>query len=361
MMKRSGLFFIGLLLAGTMVFSEGGSDIRVKGKNIYVDGKKFYIKAVAYGYAYPGMNPDGTDAHADIALFEKDFQMIKEAGINTIRTYKPLPPKVLDLAEKYGLFVIEGVCHPYNATDFSSDSELDTLVNTAAAFIERDKSRKCILMWSLWNDAPWGWSGKDSAFKNHSFKTVDDFLCRLIRRVKEVDDTHPVTAANTFAEGAQDLGAESLDVLGMNCYLGLVTHGKEFLKQDALEKITALRNLSKKYNKPVYISECGYSTFDVKNIEDQAKIIKKQLKAAKNKLAGITVFEWADEWWKAGQPTVHDNHIEEHWGICDGYRAPKPGYYAVMEEFSEVKDNSSGSFKNRVTLQDLIDSRNGGK
>ncbi|MBN2190164.1 MAG: hypothetical protein JW728_03025, partial [Candidatus Aureabacteria bacterium] len=106
MFKRSGLFFFIVVLASTLVFPEAGPDIRVKGKNIYVNGKKFYIKAVAYGYASPGMDPNGTDAHADMDMFEKDFRMMKEAGINTIRTYKPLPSKILDIAEKHGLFVI---------------------------------------------------------------------------------------------------------------------------------------------------------------------------------------------------------------------------------------------------------------
>ncbi|MDD5645247.1 MAG: glycoside hydrolase family 2 TIM barrel-domain containing protein [bacterium] len=355
MIKRVSLSFIIILLYVTLVFAEAGPDIKVRGRNIYVDGKKFYIKAVAYGYAYPGMNPEGTDARADISLFEKDFKMIKEAGINTIRTYKPLPPEVLDLAEKYGLFVIEGICYPCDTTDFSSVSEFDMLCDIAVSIVERDRNRKCILMWSLWNDAPWGWQGRKSVFKNHSFKTVNDFLCRLIKKVREADNTRPLTAANTFAEGAQNLGAESLDVLGVNCYLGLANNWKDFSKSDALNKINALRKLSAKYNKPVYIAECGYSTFDVKNIKIQAEVIKKQIKIAMNRVAGITVFEWVDEWWKAGQPAVHDAHVEEHWGICDGYRNPKPGYYAVMEEFSKYGKKKESAVKHKMTVRELYD------
>ena len=76
-------------------------------RNIYVDGQLFYVKGVSYSLDY---GPKHNFLDIPFSVWENDFRMIREAGINTIRTYEPLPPKILDLADEYGLKVIENIC-----------------------------------------------------------------------------------------------------------------------------------------------------------------------------------------------------------------------------------------------------------
>src|SRR4030043_2064626 len=54
------------------------------------------IKGVTYDLKYPGISH-----YSQISpkIFEKDFKMIKKAGINTVRLYGVPPEFVLDLAD----------------------------------------------------------------------------------------------------------------------------------------------------------------------------------------------------------------------------------------------------------------------
>ena len=72
------------------------SRIYTKDKRIYVDNELFFVKGVAYGINYPGtVGGMGGYYRIPFEIFEKDFSMMAEAGVNCIRTYEPLPPSFL--------------------------------------------------------------------------------------------------------------------------------------------------------------------------------------------------------------------------------------------------------------------------
>lgn len=307
--------------------------IQIKNQKIYIDGKEFFIKGVSYALSYPK-----TVHYSQIPqeVLDKDFAMMKEAGINTIRTYEPIPEVVLNLAEKYNIMIIENVAYPGDWTDFSSQKDIMELKKTAIKNVMRHKDRKCILAWDIWNDAPftYGYSGQD-IIKKYGEEEVNQSLKEIYDAVKEIDPTRPITGANLiYSEESMRLGTEFLDILSYNTYLGICDwlDGK-FSYKKAEEMVKQLAVVSKKYNKPVIISETGYSTYFKDTA--QGEVIKQQIKAVGNKLAGIITFEWADEWDKAGKPYELNNHIEEHWGIVDGYRNPKDGYYKLKEVYKK--------------------------
>ena len=105
-------------------------------RNIYVNGKVYYIKGISYSLSY---GPKYAYSDIPFTVWEDDFKMIKEAGMNTIRTYAPMPIEILDLADKHGLKVIENICYPDEKTDYSSMGDLERLKNTALAYVKRDK------------------------------------------------------------------------------------------------------------------------------------------------------------------------------------------------------------------------------
>lgn len=324
--------------------SEKG--VVIKNNRIYVEGSLFFIKGVAYGtrmlLSEHGVKGSTLNDKA-LNFFENDFKMMKEAGVNTIRTYEPLPDPLLDLAEKYDLKVIEQIVYPSASTDYSSDVELKALKRNAIEIVKRHKDKKCILMWLIWNDAPFIYESAGNPIPHYGFDTVNNFMKEIYLAIKKEDKTHPVTAANILDVEGYNLGFDFLDVIGCNAYIG--GHGYEWEgKSDALRTCMKMVKIANKYKKPVFITETGYSTFVKK--ETQEKALEVQIKSVDENLAGIVIFEWADEWWKGGNPAAHDGHIEEHWGIITQDRKPKSGFKAVSELFNSISTNSLGYSEN---------------
>jgi hypothetical protein len=319
--------------------SERG--VAIKGNRIYADGSLFFIKGIAYGISAPGLPPgvDGCFSKIPLSVFENDFRMMKGAGINTIRTYEPLPDALLDLAEKYDLKIIEQVVYPSAYTDYSSEVELRALKKIATDAVKKHKNRKSILMWSIWNDAPFCYDEPGNPVPRYGFETVNNFMKEIYLAVKTADKSHPVTAANILKVKGYDIGFDFLDVIGCNAYIG--GHGFSWRGRDeAVQSVNEMKEISKKYKKPVFITETGFSTFVKKDSQDKA--LDTQIRSAEDDLAGIVIFEWTDEWWKGGNPSVQDKHIEEYWGILTWDRKPKPGFETVSRLFNSIPTDSLG-------------------
>lgn len=318
---------------------SNGAKVTCDERNIYVDGKIFYIKGVCYSLT-AGSKQSFQDISPDI--WEKDFKMMREAGINTIRSYEPLPLPILDLAHKYDLKVIENICYPSEKTDYSSKADLEKMKRIALTYIERDKNHPAILMWSIWNDMPFRWSKDGSILNKHDMTVIHFFLKELYDAVKKADKDHPITGSNILGENGEEIGFDFLDVLSYNAFLGISDWfaGKFDLKLakrqiDKIERFASLKN-----RKPGLIMETGYSTYCKAN--DQGRVIEAQIKSAGSKVAGVIIFQWSDGWEKSGNPLIHDDHIEEHWGIVDAQRNKKSGYNAVSQIFGMIPTNSRG-------------------
>ncbi len=315
--------------------------VSIKDNRIYADGSLFFIKGVAYGISAPGLPPgvDGCFSKIPLSVFENDFRMMKEAGINTIRTYEPFPDALLDLAEKYNLKIIEQVIYPSAYTDYSSEVELKALKKMAVDVVKKHRNRRCILMWSIWNDAPFCYDEPGNPVPRYGFDKVNGFLKEIYLAVKAADKSHPVTAANILKVKGFDLGFDFLDVIGCNAYIG--GHGFNWRgKEDAVSVVKEMKEISKKYNKPIFITETGYSTFVKKETQDKA--LETQIESIGNDLSGIVIFEWTDEWWKGGNPSVQDPNIEEYWGILTWDRKPKPGFETISKLFNSIPTDSLG-------------------
>jgi len=325
------------------IFQKETGRVYTKGGHIYVDNKLFFVKGVVYEINYPGVAA-GMVGYYRIPpeIFERDFEMMAKAGINCIRTYEPLPLKLLDLAEKHGIMVIENIIHPSNWTNYNykSDKELKSLIAEAIRIVKRDKDRRCILMWSIWSDTPFLQESQGSNMvKRYGLETVREFLKEIYLAVKAEDKQHPITGSNILDQKDTEVGFDFLDVIGVNAYLG--EDGQWLGIEKARETIKQLVEISKKHNKPVVILETGCSTYYMSE-EVQYEILKKQIEITNQHIAGLVIFQWTDGWWRIGEPGVHNDCMEEHWGILTGYREPKTGYKAVSEMFNKIDINSTG-------------------
>jgi len=241
------------------------------------------IKGVTYDLKYPGISH-----YSQISpeIFEKDFKMIKKAGINTVRLYGVPPEFVLDLADKYDIKVIETIVFPGDWTDFTSPYQLQALKREAVRNIARDINRDCIYAWSIWNDAPWTYgSGKGDVIRAYGLVRVEKFLKELYECVKKHDPLRPVTAATlTINDESKKLGADFLDILGYNIYLGITDwRDGNYNAEVSKTMVNELVSLSREYKKPVIITETGYSTYW--RADEQQHVIGDQIEKVDRKAA----------------------------------------------------------------------------
>jgi hypothetical protein len=303
-----------------------------------LDGRPFFIKAVSYSVSYPGKK---VFSEISFSVFEADFRKIKESGFNTIRTYESLPEPLLDLAEKEGLKVIEGVVRIDGQTNFSSAAELEKISTEAARIVRRDKARRCILMWSAWNDAPFHWDKEGNIIPRYGFRQSGDFLRKIYERIKAEDPSRPVTASNALNAPGYQLGLDFIDVIGINVYIGVSDWSSgAFDRELGITTVRRLQRLSKDYGKPVYVSEMGLSSFCAAS--SQKDVLPEQIAIVGEKLAGFTLFQWQDEWTKTGDADRQSSDIEAHWGLVDAHRKPKEGLVPLSGILKEIDDASYG-------------------
>ncbi len=339
------------------------SIVKVDHRQLMVDGKPFIMKGVCYnpvrkGETHPAglMTLHPTDK--DLVAIEKDFKMMHEAGVNTIRTYIPLvDPRILDLLTKYQLHVI------VTLADNCKDGIYDL-----ATTINRLKNHPSTLFWEVgneWNSNLFystekGGSGIDQ--KILSFGECVTFVKDIAAFIKAQDKKHPVSTVLAYLPAdhkkeIQDL-LQYIDLCGLNIYDGL-TLG------------TRLEEWKKWSDKPLYIGECGADSYNELTHSydpaDQAKATRSIFTeilnnlSAKNKnhvLVGGCLFEWNDEWWKdpKGSPDTHtmggfkvaeggpypDNFYNEEWfGIVTIDREPRPAYFVLKELFTPTQINST--------------------
>jgi len=347
--------------------------ISVTREALLVDGKVTPIRAVSYSISYPGV---ANRREVPLSIIDNDFRDIKAAGFNAIRSYEPWPFEILDLLEAHDLYLIESIVHIDDSTNFDSEEELREIIDRAVSVVRLHRCRKSVLLWSLWNDAPFNWgTAGGNVVSRYSETTVTTFLKRLYNAVKAIDSLHPITASNVVNARFFEIGMDVVDIIGINTYLGIydwVT--QSYSHQLGEELVLRLKNLSDKYGKPIWISEMGFAT--VPSMNNQSHVIPQQIRLVSlNGFIGYSIFQWHDDWSKASMQSDAPLHIEANWGLRDAYRRPKPGFDNVVEaiqkpqgilasknndtiEWKAVISNQSDIFKGAQLLDDFSYSDN---
>lgn len=324
-----GISFLALgITAGSAraeVVCSGFIPVDVHSEGIIVGGTTTRIKAVAY------TTPKIAGGTAEnLSLIRNDFSAIKKAGFNAVRSYEPLAPAVLQVAEDEGLFIVQALVHLSDETNFDSEDELREVIERAKRIVIRDRCRPGVVLWSLWNDAPFNWgSSGGNVVERFSERTVHSFFSRLRDAVRSLDTSRPLTAANVLNAKHAEIGMDLLDVIGINVYIGIYDWpSQRYSPVLANETIARLKNISEKYKKPVWISETGISSIPG---ADQADIvIPQQLRLIEEAgFAGFTVFQWRDDYTKASNGAQVSLDIEANWGLLSVEGVAKLSFHEV--------------------------------
>ncbi len=210
------------------------------------------LKGINY---YPQATPwDMFGDTFDAEVISKDFRLIKEAQLNSIRIFVPYEnfgkanvnteklkklTQVLDLAETHELKVL------VTLFDFYGDySVLDWTLNQrhAETIVSTLKDHNALLAWDIKNEP-------NLDFESRGQQLVIAWLDHMIALVKSIDQKHPITIGWSDAESAPIL-KDKLDFISFHYYENL----------DDLEK--TYQNLKRDIpNKPITITEFGMSSY----------------------------------------------------------------------------------------------------
>ncbi|MBI4353033.1 MAG: hypothetical protein HY593_03810 [Candidatus Omnitrophica bacterium] len=351
---------IGQGAVGLVQFKNGHWQMRV-------DGKPFRVQAVAYSPTPVGKTPDQgyaldswmvtdlngngkidgpSDAWVDKNKNNRqdpdekaagDFQLMKEMGVNAVRLYHHAMNKELlrELYQKYGIRVIMGDllgmyavgsgAEWYKGTDYTDPVQRQRMKESVRKMVAEHKDEPYLLMWMLGNESNYGEAGdpaKEKVGFGSQARTQPEALYRFVNEaagmIKELDPAHPVGFSNgdTLFIDLLAKHCGSVDVFGANSYRGASGFGRSFW-EDA-------RNF---LNKPVLLTEYGcpayYAGKDLSFAEEKQMeyhqgnwedILANQAGSGFGNAIGGVIFEWVDEWWKAGPPPQFNPGVQETMG-----------------------------------------------
>jgi beta-galactosidase len=155
------LYEVGVSSAGeTLSLRLGFRRVEIDGDILRVNGRQVIFRGVNRHETHPvrGRMFDEQYARADLI-------MMKRAGVNAIRTsHYPPHPRVLDLADELGFWVIEEcdyethgfeVCH-WQGNPSADPRWAEVCLDRMERTVERDKNHSSVIIWSLGNEAGTG-------------------------------------------------------------------------------------------------------------------------------------------------------------------------------------------------------------
>jgi hypothetical protein len=389
---KNNLLLLIFSLSVSLLFSQTNNVSLLEsdqGMKLVVDGKDFIINGVNWDYVPRGTtitDPGIWNRSDDVikSALDAEMSMLKNMGVNAIRTYNLKPKWVTYIYENYGIhtmlnvtfgaygLTIDGAWTPQ--TDYADPATKEVLMKEAVDMANSYKNTPGLLVYMIGNENNYhlSWTGAEteaipvaaddfSIAARHLYKTMNDATIAI----KAIDSTHPVAICNGDL-GFIDIIAEEckdVDIYGTNMYRG-ISFGNAF------------KEIKEKLNIPVLFAEFGADAFNARdNKEDQytqayydlgnwKEIYQNAAGQGKvgNSLGGFT-FQFSDGWWKYGQTKnldIHDNvavwpsngydrdqsksgdlNMNEEWfGICAKGPTdarglytlyPRAAYYALKE------------------------------
>ena len=280
-----------------------------------------------------------------------DLALLKEMGVNTVRIYHHVFNRNIidDLYYKHGIHVLMGDllgaytvgsgADWYKGTDYTDPRQRENMLASVKKLVLEYKDHPGVLMWVLGNENVYG-VATNAPQKPEAFFS---FANSVAKWIKSVDPDHPVAIASgdtlfldKFARYAPDI-----DVFGCNSYRG--NHGFGQSLWGSVKQLC---------DKPVFITEYGCPAFSGSKTAAQAEAQQAEFLRQNwldiegnmaggwgvgNALGGV-LFEWLDEWWKAGTPPQFDPAAHDTTGQWQG---PFPDGW-MYEEWLGVAGQGDG-------------------
>lgn len=329
------LISVGILFPGCKQKTEKEAmvarKLEIKNGAYYLNNQKTFINALGYEIAArPGQHPYKDKKVLEIARMKNDLKVIKDAGFNAIRTWSELTEEEVKLVQESGLMLVYGI---WILPD--GDFDKPQFVNDAKEQVQKvmtwSKNYDCIITYLIMNEP------MVEHIHNKGAQNTINLWKSLVELIHQEHPGIPVTISNNSAIG-EYLNERIFDVYGFNTYD--YHEGLPGFTQGFANHFKYLKEINGE-NKPVLVTEfgmsvspIGYGLYGGNTREKQAShIIQNFSDLLDAEVNGVCPFYYADGWWKAGEPAVHNPYPEEwfgYWGYADekdtiGY--PRPIWY----------------------------------
>ncbi|MEM5564616.1 glycoside hydrolase family 2 TIM barrel-domain containing protein [Psychroserpens sp. AS72] len=315
---------------------EAETNIELKDNWYYLNGEKFFIKAIGYEIgARPGQHPYEDEKKDHLELMKYDLDNIKKGGYNTIRTWSQFSEAQLKLVQESGLKLIMGLeVNPeedYNDPKFINHckTQLEDILKYAPKY-------DCIITYLVINEPQTDHIHKVSA------KAFKDLMKMMVDMIHKDHPNVPVTlSANAMISDWMD---ESMyDVYAYNCYGYNEGQTATMGFRDYIKGLNELNGL----DKPFIITEFGHSvspkggfgSFGSRTLKEQSEGLVSNYRDLMDAGAvGMCPFYYADGWWKGGEKSIHNKDQPEEWfgfwgykDVYDKYGSPRPVWFAMRD------------------------------
>jgi GT2 family glycosyltransferase len=278
--------------------------VEARGKFLWSGATKFFMRGISYG----PFQPDAMGSPFPSAeQINQDFALMRQAGINTVRTYNVPPQRLLDLALQWNIHVLVGIPweqHICFLDDRQTARNIRAAVSRAVRFCNGHPS---ILAYFIGNEIP------SPIVRWHGPQKVSQFLAQLYDTAKAIDPLALATYANY--PPTEYLQTDFADFYAFNVYLHAESAYRRY--------VARLHNLAG--DKPLVLSEFGMDAIR-SGEEYQADTLSWQVRTAfEMGAAGTVVFTWTDDWFTGGYQIT-----DWAFGLVRADRTPRKAYAAVQ-------------------------------
>jgi len=325
---------------------------------LMVNGSPYVIKAVSYSPSKVGLSPDfGTldnlkdwswddynkngridgpfDSWVDANRNDKkdrdeyavgDFALMQAMGVNTLRLYHFRGLNKALLQEGYdnygfmylvgnliGMYAKDSGADWYTGTDYADKTETQNMLDSVRDMVNEYKDKPYVLMWVLGNENNYGVPGVEGVSLGAGCQAQNQpvayytFVNECAKLIHQLDPKkRPVVLCNgdVFMLDYAAKYAPEIDVYGANAYRG--DYGFGYVWRDVQREFGGKPVLITEYGCPAYADgwstariEAGQAAYHKGCWQDIEDNLGGVVGGIGNALGGV-IFEWSDEWWKAG-------------------------------------------------------------
>jgi len=185
----------------TISFHADERGFQLNGRRVHLKGMCLHHDLGVLGAAY------------DSAAQRRRFELLKEAGVNAIRTsHNEMDPDFLDLCDELGLVVMDETFDVWSVAKHSNDYNLlfrEWLERDTRAWVRQDRNHPSVIMWSL---------GNEITEADSSPGAYADYAKQIGAYVRAEDPSRPIMGANCSKNPGWSSYTNHVDLMGFNYF-----------------------------------------------------------------------------------------------------------------------------------------------